>query len=92
MSPRHSSSNLIPIPELTQDVGHAAEAHLLHAGLARDLAEPDRRAQRIARAGVVPGHLERRSEPLIDLRRLTGELVLQRQRQSAPNRRDALVG
>ena len=45
------------------------------------LAEADRRGERVARAAVVARDLVRRAEPLVDLRRLERELVLERQRE-----------
>ena len=44
-------------------------------------AEADRGVERVARAAVVAGHLVRGAEPLVDLRRLERELVLERERE-----------
>ena len=41
-APRHSSSALVPVAELAQHVGHAAQATLLEARRRRALAQPDR--------------------------------------------------
>ena len=75
----------VPVAELAQHVGHAAEAHLLHAlGPAR-LAEADRRGERVARAAVVAGDLVGRSQALVDLGGRERELVLEREREPRPD-------
>ena len=86
---RSSSRELrgaLPVAQLAQHVGHAAEARVLHAVGAARLAEADRGGERIARAAVVARDLVGRAEPLVDLRRLERELVLERQREPGPDR------
>ena len=81
----------IPVAELAQDVGHAAEARVLEAVGPVRLAEADRGVERVARAAVVAGDLVRGAEPLVDLRRLERELVLEREREPGPDRLHPLV-
>ena len=82
---RRSSAELrraVPVAQLAQDVGHAAEAGVLQAVRPVGLAEADRRGERVARAAVVARDLVGRAEPLVDLCRLRRQLVLERQRQT----------
>src|SRR5215211_1199215 len=55
--------------------------HTCSSAPAPTLAQPDGRAERVAGPAVVPGDLVRGAEPLVDLTRFGGELVLERQRK-----------
>ena len=91
MRPAHSSLDLLPVAELAQHVGHAAEARVLeHVGPAQ-LAQPDRGSERLARGAVVGDDLVRGGEPLVDLCGLARELVLERESETRADLRDAVV-
>ena len=55
------------------------------------LAQPDRRAERVARAAVVARDLVRGAEPLVDLGGLRGQLVLEREGEAGADDLDAVV-
>ena len=55
------------------------------------LAQPDRRPERLARAAVVARHLVRGAEPLVDLGGLERQLVLEREREPGADDRDPVV-
>ena len=73
---------LVPVAELAQHVGHAAEAHLLERAGVPGLAEPERRRERVAGAAVVTRDLVGGAQALVDLRGLRGQLVLEREGQA----------
>ena len=76
----------LPVAQLAQHVGHAAQAGVLRARGAARLTEADRGGERRARAAVVAGDLVGRAEPLVDLGRLERELVLEREREPCSDR------
>jgi hypothetical protein len=64
---------------------------VLHRIAAVGLAEPDRGREGVAGAAVVAGDLAGRAEPLVDLRRHEGELVLERERKGGADRLDPVL-
>ena len=71
----------VPVAQLAQHVGHAAEAGVLHSLATVRLAEAEGGRECVPGAAVVAGDLVRRAQTLVHLRRLEGQLVFERQRK-----------